>query len=81
MDRFHTQFREVANLLNGQPIDIVKDILGNSITNEDTDYIDANWLDILVTFNLKDGKAFIWHQFECYDEHGTYIGTESGSIE
>jgi len=82
MDRFHAQFREVEHLYNAQPVDIVRESFGSNITNDlpDEGLIDANFLDILVTFKIKDGRAYLQPQFECYNEHGVFIGTETENL-
>lgn len=77
MTKFRQQYDEVRNLYDGQPVDIIEESFGSNITNRDDDYIDANYRDILVTFNIRDGRAYLSDiMFECYDEHGMFIGTE-----
>ena len=47
----------------------------NDITNKTDEYIDVNYKDILVTFNVGTmGNAVLSKSFEIYNENGVFIG-------
>lgn len=60
---------------NGKSADEIRKAFGENITNDDGEHIDSNYKDILVTFNITDGKAELSKSVEVYSEDGVFIGT------
>lgn len=75
MEKYLDQWYEVAKIGCGKTMDELRKIFAKDITNDEEDYIDLNYKDILVTFNkLVDGTAFISRYFEYYNENGVFCG-------
>jgi len=71
---FIKQYNEVKEKYEGKSVEEIRDFFGHNITNDNGEYIDTNYKDILVTFSIKDGKGYLSNMVEKYNKEGIFLG-------
>ena len=74
-EKYISQYNEIKEKYDGKSVEEIHSAFANDITNDDDEYIDTNYKDILVTFSIKDRKCYLTKMIECYDENDNFIGT------
>ena len=73
LERCCEEYNEVVRKYNGASVEDIRTAFGKDITNDESEFIDTNYKDILVTFNVKDGKCEVSKSMEVYNEYGNFV--------
>lgn len=71
-NNYLAEYCTIKDITKGFSADEVRSFFKSSITNDGADYIDINYKDILVTFDVN--KRTLTDMFEVYDKNGQFVG-------
>ena len=74
-EKYLAEYNEVKEKYQGADVKTIRKDFAYDITHIDKEYIDTNYKDILVTFNIKYGVVYLSDLFELYDENDNFVGT------
>ena len=66
------QFLNISIVLHGTDADVIRKFYSKQITNDDGKFIDMNYCDILVTYDIE--KREVCNTFEIYTKDGNFAG-------
>ena len=66
------QFLNISNVLHGTDANVIRRVYGKQITNEYGKFIDMNYRNILITYDVE--KKEVTNTFEIYTKDGNFAG-------
>jgi len=69
------QFLNISTVLHSTDADVIRNYYGKQITNDDGKFIDMNYCNILVSYDVE--KKEVTNTFEIYTKDGNFAGTIS----
>lgn len=69
------QFLNISTVLHGTDADVIRNYYCKQITNDDGKFIDMNYCNILVSYDVE--KKEVTNTFEIYTKDGNFAGTIS----
>jgi len=66
------QFLNISTVLHGTDADVIRKYYSKQITNDDGKFIDMNYRNILITYDIE--KKEVTNTFEIYTKDGNFAG-------